>query len=173
MGKERTVVYVSGVWDLFHIGHLNKLKYAKSLGDFLVVGLNTDEKVQGYKHRLIIPFDQRRAILEAIRYVDFVGASTSLSDTRWQEYFKIDIYVVDPNYWDRPRSAQHREALKGAGLQVKYVVYPRTPGVYTTKIMEVCYEEKLRMGSMGSSCLATACGLQDESWAADIGGDSI
>ena len=141
------VVYVSGTYDLFHIGHLNKLKYAKSLGDFLVVGLASDEKARGNKRPPIIPFEQRKAVLEALRCVDFVGASASNMDTRLQEHFKIDIHVIGPGHWDRCWwAAPRREKLRRAGLQVKYVVHPRTPGVSTTKIMEVCYEEQVRMG---------------------------
>ena len=67
------VGYTAGVYDMFHIGHLNVLKNAKALCDYLIVAVSTDELVQEYKHKTpIIPFENRRAIVEAIKYVDKV-----------------------------------------------------------------------------------------------------
>lgn len=63
--------YTSGVFDMFHIGHLNILKRAKELCDFLIVGVSTDELVREYKHKSpIISYDNRKAIVEACKYVD-------------------------------------------------------------------------------------------------------
>ena len=65
--------YTSGVFDMFHIGHLNILKRAKELCDFLIVGVSTDELVREYKHKSpIISYDNRKAIVEACKYVDKV-----------------------------------------------------------------------------------------------------
>ena len=65
--------YTAGVYDMFHIGHLNVLKNAKALCDYLIVAVSTDELVQEYKHKSpIIPFENRKAIVEAIKYVDKV-----------------------------------------------------------------------------------------------------
>ena len=65
--------YVQGVFDLFHIGHLNLLRRAKSCCDYLMVGVVADEVVQLYKNKKpYIPLDERIAIVEAIRYVDEV-----------------------------------------------------------------------------------------------------
>ena len=65
--------YTAGVYDMFHIGHLNVLKNAKALCDYLIVAVSTDELVQEYKHKTpIIPFENRKAIVEAIKYVDKV-----------------------------------------------------------------------------------------------------
>ena len=68
--------YTSGVFDMFHIGHLNILKRAKELCDFLIVGVSTDELVREYKHKSpIISYDNRKAIVEACKYVDKVAVS--------------------------------------------------------------------------------------------------
>ena len=65
--------YTSGVFDMFHIGHLNILKRGKELCDFLSVGVSTDELVREYKHKSpIISYDNRKAIVEACKYVDKV-----------------------------------------------------------------------------------------------------
>jgi len=68
-----TIGYTTGVYDMFHIGHLNILRRAKEQCDFLIVGVSTDELVQKEKNKTpIIPFSERCAIIEAIRYVDKV-----------------------------------------------------------------------------------------------------
>ena len=69
--------YTTGVYDMFHMGHLNILKRAKEQCDYLIVGVSTDELVQHDKNKTpIIPFEERCAIVEAIRYVDKVVPQT-------------------------------------------------------------------------------------------------
>ena len=71
--KEYRIGYTTGVFDLFHIGHLNVLKNAKAKCNYLIVGVSTDECVKTYKNKTpIIPFEERKAIVEAIEYVDEV-----------------------------------------------------------------------------------------------------
>ena len=79
--------YTSGVFDMFHIGHLNILKRAKEHCDFLIVGVSTDEVVQDYKHHTpVIPFKQRAAIVEAIKYVDKVVPQTTMDKLQmWEQ----------------------------------------------------------------------------------------
>ena len=61
---KKTIGYTTGVFDMFHIGHLNILKRAKEHCDFLIVGVTTDELCESYKHKLpIIPFEERKAII--------------------------------------------------------------------------------------------------------------
>ena len=71
--------YTAGVYDLFHIGHLNILRRAKEQCEYLIVGVSTDELAVSYKHKTpLIPFEERKAIVEAIRYVDRVVPQTSM-----------------------------------------------------------------------------------------------
>jgi len=73
MPKKYKVGYTAGVFDLFHIGHLNILKRAKEYCDYLIVAVSTDELVQEYKKRKpIFPYEERKAIVESIKYVDEV-----------------------------------------------------------------------------------------------------
>ncbi|EOB0864123.1 adenylyltransferase/cytidyltransferase family protein [Campylobacter coli] len=65
-----TLGYTSGVYDLFHIGHLNLLKNAKGLCDKLIVGVTIDELVQYKNKKSVIPFSERIEIVRSIKYVD-------------------------------------------------------------------------------------------------------
>lgn len=67
-----TRVLTTGVFDLFHVGHLHFLQKAKSLGSYLIVGIHTDRDVAEYKRTPIIPFEQRMEIVQAIQCVDEV-----------------------------------------------------------------------------------------------------
>ncbi len=102
--------YTSGVFDLFHIGHLNILRRAKEQCDKLIVGVSTDELVMEYKNKTpMIPFEQRKAIVAAIRYVDEVVAQESMDKIKaWD---KIHFNVMF-----------HGDEWKGSDLYNKYEV---------------------------------------------------
>lgn len=76
--SQKKTVYTYGVFDLFHSGHVALLKEAKALGDYLVVGLFTDEAAEGFKRKPVISWEDRRAVLEACKYVDEVIAQHAL-----------------------------------------------------------------------------------------------
>lgn len=66
------IVYTYGVFDLFHSGHVQLLREAKALGDTLIVGIFTDDVAAGFKRHPVIPFEDRKKVLEAIAFVDRV-----------------------------------------------------------------------------------------------------
>lgn len=85
--KKYRVGYTTGVFDMFHIGHLNVLRNAKEQCDYLIVGVSTDDLVESYKHKTpIIPFEERIVIVEGVRYVDKVAPQTSMDKfSAWEQ----------------------------------------------------------------------------------------
>ena len=121
-------VITYGTFDLFHIGHLNILKRAKALGDYLIVAVSTDEFNAIKGKTCAIPFEQRKAIVESIKYVDEV-----IPENNWEQKIdditkhKVDIFVMGDDWNGK------FDFLK------KYceVVYlPRTLDISTTEIKE-------------------------------------
>ena len=89
--------YTTGVFDLFHVGHLNILKRAREQCDFLIVGVSTDELVEQYKNkRPVICYQERMEIVKAIRYVDRVVPQTSRDKlAAWKEHRFDKMFVGD------------------------------------------------------------------------------
>lgn len=86
-------VYVLGVFDLFHVGHLQLLKTAKSLGEKLVVGINSDELVREYKREPIIPEEERLLILESCKHIDEVFIVRSFDNKQILIEKNIDLII--------------------------------------------------------------------------------
>ncbi len=129
-----TIGYTTGVYDLFHIGHLNLLKNAKGLCDKLVVGVTVDELVK-YKHkRAIIPFEDRLEIVRSIKYVDAAILQEEIDKFAAWEKLKFDILFVGDD-WYKSDSWQAMEK-KFRGVGVKIVYFPYTKGVSSTVISQ-------------------------------------
>lgn len=101
----RPLVFTNGCFDLLHVGHIRYLKYAKSLGKSLVIGLNSDQSVQklkptspGFPARPIIPQEQRAEILASLAAVDGVVIFTEITATQLIEALKPEIYVKGGDY---------------------------------------------------------------------------
>ena len=133
------VVYVSGVWDLFHVGHLNIIEEASRLGDKLVVGVVAEGcDVERRKHP-IIPFEQRCAIVGALRCVDAVEPYFD-NDTYPILKYNVTTRVVGPEWLVRPRNRELATEMLAMGCKV--VIVPQTPGVSTTLIKERIRKEE-------------------------------
>ena len=128
MYNNRIVVYTSGTVDMFHSNHLKMIKYARGLGDTLIVGVSTDELVCSYKRPPIIPFEERMAIIEALKYPDIVIPQRSLDHTELVKKLNIDVFVVGDDWTGK------YDYLKELGVTVFY--FPYGDGVSTTKIKE-------------------------------------
>jgi glycerol-3-phosphate cytidylyltransferase len=121
MNKKEIIVYTVGVWDMFHIGHLNILKAAKALGNKLIVGVNTDELVLEYKgHKPLVCFEDRIAVVQACRYVDLAIPATSLEKDKLLHDLDIDILV----HGDDKRILGHEFMMKN-NRRVIYLPYTK------------------------------------------------
>lgn len=127
--------YTTGVFDMFHIGHLNILKRAKEQCDYLIVGVSTDEVVQTYKHKTpIIPYNQRKAIVEAIKYVDKVVPQTTMDKMQaWKElHFNVMFHGAD---W-KGSDMYNKIVEDFSKIGVSVVFLPHTEGVSSTILSE-------------------------------------
>ncbi len=128
MYSNKVVVYTSGTFDMFHSNHLKMIEYARGLGDTLIVGVSTDELVCSYKRPPTIPFEERIAIIKALKHPDIVIPQHSLDHTEIVKKLNIDVFVVGDDWVGK------YDYLKEQGVSVFY--FPRGEGVSTTKIKE-------------------------------------
>ncbi len=133
MYKNRVVVYTSGTFDMFHSNHLKMIEYARGLGDTLIVGVSTDELVCSYKRPPIIPFEERQAIIKALKHPDIVIPQRSLDHTELVRKLNIDVFVVGDDWTGK------YDYLKELGVTVFY--FPYGDGVSTTKIKQEIVEK--------------------------------
>ena len=125
-------IYVDIVGDLFHLGHVSLFKKARGLGDYLIVGVHSDEDVAFYKRRPVLSLEERSKVIKSCRYVDEVIENAPLVIT--EEFInEHDIsYVVHGDDVSDEVKRQHKIPYS-LGI-VKYVPY--TPGISTTEIIE-------------------------------------
>ena len=117
------IVYTSGSWDLFHIGHLNVLEKSSSYGSKLIVGVSTDELVESYKGvKPIIPFEERMRIIDSLAMVDETIKQTVLMDVRILKAHKIDIATIGDDWIGK--SLHGLDWMKANG-EVIYLPYTR------------------------------------------------
>ncbi len=127
LGEKRVITY--GTYDLFHIGHLNLLKRAKELGDTLIVGVSTDEFNAQKGKKSQISFEDRSAIVDAIKCVDEV-----IPEENWDQKvldmkkYEIDTFVIGDDW------VGAFDFLKDEGVEVVYL--SRTQGISTTELKE-------------------------------------
>lgn len=121
-------VITYGTFDLLHYGHINLLRRAKELGDYLIIGLSTDEFNWDEKQKkCYFPYEKRKALLETIRYVDLV-----IPETNWNQKvsdvheFKVDKFVMGDDWKGK------FDYLSDEGVEVIYL--PRTKEISTTQI---------------------------------------
>lgn len=121
----RVIGYTTGVFDLFHVGHLNILKRAKEHCDYLIVGVTVDDLVAYKGKRAFIPYEERAAIVEAIRYVDKVVPQDSMDKmVAWEKYHFNKMFVGDD--WKGTDIWNHWETeFKKVGVDIVYFPYTK------------------------------------------------
>lgn len=121
---KRVITY--GTFDLLHYGHINLLKRAKALGDYLIVALSTDEFNKCKNKTCYFPYEKRKQLLEAIRYVDLV-----IPEENWEQkigdvqLYKVDTFVMGDDWEGK------FDFLKP---YCEVIYFPRTPEISTTQI---------------------------------------
>lgn len=124
--------YTAGVYDLFHIGHLNLLKNAKGMCDKLVVGVTTDDLVTYKGKRALIPFEDRIEIVRSIKYVDAAVPQYDMDKLTACKKLGAQILFVGDDWYGSEKWADYEKEFKENGIRIVY--FPYTKGVSSTII---------------------------------------
>lgn len=129
------VGYTTGVYDLFHIGHLNLLRKAKEMCDYLIVGVTSDELVSYKNKRAVIPFNERIQIVEAIKYVDQAVPQYNMNKMEAWEKYHFDVMFVGDDWKNTDKWKHYEEEF--ALLNVDIVYFPYTKNISSTLLNDV------------------------------------
>lgn len=134
-GAIRVVIgYTAGVYDLFHIGHLNLLRNAKGLCDKLVVGVTIDELVQYKGKTSMIPFADRIELVRACKYVDVAVPQYDMDKVTMCKKIGASILFVGDDWYDTEKWNKYEREFSANGIRIIY--FPYTHGVSSTKITQ-------------------------------------
>lgn len=127
--------YTTGVFDMFHIGHLNILRRAKEQCDYLIVGVSTDELVEHDKHKTpIIPFENRCDIVGAIKYVDKVVPQVDKNKFGAWQKLHFNKMFVGSDWQGTPQWKEFENQFKPYGVEIVYLSH--TDGISSTLLRE-------------------------------------
>ena len=132
MTKQK-IVYTSGSFDMLHVNHLRMLEYAKGIGDKLIVGVNTDELISTYKSIPIIPFDERIALVRALKLPDVVVPQHSLDHVDKINKLNFDVFVVGDDW------AGKYDYLREYEVEVFY--FPYGKGISSSSLKKKIYQQ--------------------------------
>ena len=137
MTKEKQIIgYTTGVYDMFHIGHLNVIKRAKEQCDYLIVGVSTDELVKSEKGKTpVIPYNERIAIVDAIKYVDKVVPQPDKNKMAAWEKYHFQKMFVGSDWKGTPQWDEFEKQFAPLGVEIVYL--PHTDGISSTGLTEV------------------------------------
>ncbi len=124
--------YTAGVYDLFHIGHLNLLKNAKGMCDKLIVGVTVDELVTYKGKHAMIPFADRIEIIRSIKYVDAAVPQYDMDKLAMCKMLKAEILFVGDDWYNTDKWNDYEREFAKAGIRIVY--FPYTKGVSSTQI---------------------------------------
>ncbi len=128
--------YTTGVYDMFHIGHLNVIRGAKARCDHLIVGVSTDELVQKEKKKSpVIPYGERVEIIKALRYVDQVVPQPDKDKLAAWERYHFNKMFVGSDWKGTPQWQKIEEQFAPLGVEIIYLDY--TEGISSTKLTNV------------------------------------
>lgn len=131
--KKYKIGYTQGTFDLFHIGHLNIINNAKKQCDYLIVGVNSDELVEEYKHKKTnIPARDRAEIVNAIKGVDKVIITETLDKLEIRKMINFDAIFIGDDWKNNDRWQKTKKEMAEYGVDVVFL--PHTDGISTTQI---------------------------------------
>jgi len=138
MTKKPIIGYTTGVFDMFHVGHLRILKRAREHCDFLIVGVSSDALVKSYKNKLpIIPLEDRMEIVAGIRYVDKIVVQEYRDKYQAYKEHGFDKMFVGDDWKGNPVFQEAEAKLSAEGVEVVY--FPYTKHVSSTRLSEVLH----------------------------------
>lgn len=127
-----TIGYTTGVYDLFHIGHLNLLKNAKGMCDKLIVGVTVDELVSYKGKKAMIPFEDRIEIVRSCKYVDAAVPQYDMDKLAACKKLSADFLFVGDDWYATEKWKEYEKEFQEAGIQIVY--FPYTHGTSSTQI---------------------------------------
>lgn len=128
--------YTTGVFDMFHIGHLNVIRNAKEKCDYLIVGVSTDELVKQDKGKTpVIPYEERFQIVSAIKYVDRVVPQPDKNKYGAWKRYHFDKMFVGSDWKGTPQWTEYERQFASVGVDIVYLPY--TDGISSTKLTQV------------------------------------
>lgn len=130
--KKKIIGYTAGVFDLFHIGHLNLLKNCKGMCDYLVVGVTVDDLVTYKGKRAMIPFEDRIEIVRSIKYVDAAIPQSDMDKLSVCKKIGASILFVGDDWYGTEKWKQYEEEFSKNGIKIIY--FPYTKGISSTQI---------------------------------------
>lgn len=132
----KIIGYTTGVYDMFHIGHLNVIRKAKEQCDYLIVGISTDELAEKEKHKTpVIPYEERIAIVSALKYVDQVVPQSDIDKVAAWKRYHFNKLFVGSDWEGTPRWKVYEEEFRPLGVSIIYLPY--TDGISSTKLTSV------------------------------------
>lgn len=132
MSKYKTG-YTQGVYDMFHIGHLNLIKRAKEQCDYLIVGVNSDELVEQYKHKTpVINAEDRAEIIRNLKPVDQCVVVDTLDKIETMKSLHYDAIFIGDDWYGNPRWMKTKEDLAKFGVDVVFL--PHTEGISSSQL---------------------------------------
>ena len=131
--KKYKIGYTDGVYDLFHIGHLNMIQTAKGHCEYLIVGVHGDDVVEGYKnHKPIINENDRKRIIKSVKGVDRAEINRFRDKLKLWELYHFDVIFIGDDWKGTERWNNFEKVLAEINVDVVYVPY--TQGISTTDI---------------------------------------
>jgi len=134
--KSNTIIigYTTGVYDLFHIGHLNLLKNAKGMCDYLVVGVTVDDLVAYKGKQALIPFEDRIEIVRSCKYVDAAVPQYDMDKLTACKKLGAKVLFVGDDWYGTDKWKEYERKFNEEGIRIVY--FPYTKGISSTKITQ-------------------------------------